>query len=162
MLGICAIFLGYRQMVRHGILAPILQVRILLPQFGRNAICVIYTHNPPLQPTSGMLIKGAARRRWVLSSIIPLCLIVSKDIKILCSPHRHKMDIGQWRNRQTLNHKTTTLRLGTSHRMNKAVKEPVMVLPVVESRCHVVCKSQPIQHVKLNQVTLRSACRDRR
>ena len=26
-------------------------------------------------------------------AFIKLCLIVSKDIKILCSPHRHKMDV---------------------------------------------------------------------
>ena len=29
--------------------------------------------------------------------------------------------------------------------MNKAVEEPVMVLPVGKSRCHVWCKSKPIQ-----------------
>lgn len=29
--------------------------------------------------------------------------------------------------------------------MNKAVEEPVMVLPVGRSRCHVGCKSRPIK-----------------
>ena len=47
--------------------------------------------------------------RTVFSSIIPLCSIVSKDIKILHSPCRHKMDgvSTEWRLTQALARETT-------------------------------------------------------
>ena len=49
--------------------------------FGRNAMCV--WHTQILLPTSGMLIKGPSQGPVGFNrAFIPLCSIVSKDIKI--------------------------------------------------------------------------------